>query len=138
MKIKTTCQKFSTAITTGVITKTLASSSNGETKTAYEICVKVTVKAFEENMEFVLMDLFSLWYFTPISNVYVFDFEQINYVWVIYAFFPNFRCCFGTLQKGNKWNHIASRLKYAPDQVVGGGRKGEPSSNNINEEENLK
>ena len=84
------------------------------------------------------MDLFSLRYFTPISKVSVFDFEQVNYVWVTYAFFPNFRCCFGTLQKGNKWNHIVSCLKYAPDQVDGGGHKGEPSSNNINEEENLK
>ena len=41
----------------------------------YEICVKVTVKAFEKNMELVLMYLFSLCYFTPISRGSVFDFE---------------------------------------------------------------
>ena len=34
-------------------------------------------------------------------------------------------------------NHIASCLKYAPDRVDGGGRKGEPSSNNSNQEEDL-
>ena len=34
-------------------------------------------------------------------------------------------------------NHIASCLKYNPDRVDGGGLKGEPSSNNSNQEEDL-
>ena len=33
--------------------------------------------------------------------------------------------------------HIASCLKYAPVRVDGGGRKGEPSSNNSNQVEDL-
>ena len=57
--------------------------SNGNTKTMYEICLKVTVKTFEEFMELVQIYLFSLCYFTPISRFSVFGFEQVSAIWVI-------------------------------------------------------
>ena len=86
------------------------------------------------------MYLFSLCYFTPISRVSVFDFEQVSYIWVTYAFFPNFRCCLTRYEKeanATVRKHIASCLKYAPDRVDSVGRKGEPSSNNKNQKEDL-
>ena len=78
--------------------------SNRNAKTMYEICLKVTVKTFEEIIDLVLMYLFSFCYFTHISMSSIFDFEQVSPVCVIeyYAFFPNFRCCCDTLRKRNK------------------------------------
>ena len=57
--------------------------SNGNAKTMYETCLKVTVKTFEEFIDLVLMYLFLVCYFTPISMGFVFDFEQVSVVWVI-------------------------------------------------------
>ena len=57
--------------------------SNRNAKTMYEICLKVTVKTFEEFINLVLMYLFLVCYFTPISMGFVFDFEQVSVVWVI-------------------------------------------------------
>ena len=52
----------------------------------YEICLKVTEKTFKEIIDLVLMYLFAFCYFTPISMVSIFDFEQVSAVWVIEYF----------------------------------------------------